>query len=897
MDHPQCAPRKSAASKLRVMTTSHTPMMQQYLGIKAEHPDSMLFYRMGDFYELFYDDARRAAELLDITLTARGKSGGSPIPMAGVPYHAADGYLARLVKRGVSVAVCEQTGDPTGKGPVKREVVRVVTPGTLTEESLLAPGETALLVAVCAQAGRYGIASLDAASGDLAVAEVSTDEDLAAELARLDPAELLVAEGSAMQARLAEDGGERAIRPRAPWLFDPDSARRSLLEHFGTQNLSAFGCEDMAAATTAAAVALGYARETQAGRLDQVTGLRVEHAADTVQLDPGTRRHLELVQSQSGERGRSLFDVMDRTRTPMGGRRLRQWLQRPLRDRGVIERRQRRVASMMEDERCRDLAERLSGISDIERIITRLRLETVSPRELDRLRQSLILLPLVAEQLEGTDAALAPVIETLAVESPVAARLAEAIRENPPTVLREGGVIAEGFDAELDELRSLGTDATEFLEAFERREREVSGISGLKVGYNRVHGFYIETPRSQAPADHWTRRQTLKSSERYITPELKEHEDRVLGSREKSLARERALYAQLVRSLAPDLDALSTLCDVITEVDVLASLGCAALDMQWHRPTLTDTPGLSIEEGRHPVVEMLIDEPFVANPLMLDDDHRMLLVTGPNMGGKSTFMRQCALIVLLAHVGSWVPAHAAQIGPVDRIFTRIGASDDLARGQSTFMVEMTEAALILRNATPLSLVLMDEVGRGTSTWDGLALAWACADHLARVNRSWCLFATHYFELTRMADTTHAVDNVHLDAVEHDGHIVFMHRIKAGATDRSYGLQVAALAGLPAKALETAQHRLHLLEQGSADAGGDDSDGSIVALAPLATGDGVISSVASSNHRAAADSGPQLDLFGSNAALERYLGALDVDEINPRQALEHLYELQRLATEG
>lgn len=877
-------------------------MMQQYLGIKADHPDTLLFYRMGDFYELFYDDAKRAAELLDITLTARGKSGGAPIPMAGIPYHAADGYLARLVKRGESVAVCEQTGSTNEKGPVKREVVRVVTPGTLTEESLLAAGETALLVAVSEGAGRYGLASLDAASGDLAVAELDDAEALAAELARLDPAELLVPDGTVLLTTLSSEDKARALRPRAPWLFEPEPARRLVLDHFGTRNLEAFGCEDLPLATTAAAVALGYARETQAGRLDQVTRLRVEHAADTIQLDPGTRRHLEIVDSQTGERGRTLYDIMNRTATPMGGRRLRQWLQRPLRSRTTIERRQQLITSLMRDELCRNLRTTLSGISDMERIITRLRLQTVSPRELDRLRTSLALLPELARIGNSVEPVLAELLAPLAVESPVREKIAAAIKDNPPTVLRDGGVIADGFDAELDELRSLGTDATEFLEALERREREGSGITGLKVGYNRVHGFFIETSRSQTPAAHWIRRQTLKSTERYITPELKEHEDRVLSSREKSLARERSLYLEFVQSLAPQLDALSDLCDDLTELDVLASLGIAALDLDWQRPALVDEPGIDIEEGRHPVIEALIDEPFVANPLALDDDHRMLLVTGPNMGGKSTFMRQCALIVLLAHTGSWVPARSAHIGPVDRIFTRIGASDDLARGQSTFMVEMTEAALILRNATDKSLVLMDEVGRGTSTWDGLALAWACVDHLATINRSWCLFATHYFELTRLADERVGVDNVHLEAVEHEGRIVFMHRIKTGSTDRSYGLQVAALAGLPAAALDTARERLQLLE------GADPKlqEQGVIASTPSAyqtesaiapgpaPGPAIGLPAGLERHPAVVQDSPQLDLFANEGALERYISALDVDETTPREALDHLYELARLA---
>ena len=883
-------------------------MMQQYLRIKAEHPDTLLLYRMGDFYELFHDDAKRASELLDITLTARGKSGGAPIPMAGIPYHSVDGHLARLVKRGLSVAICEQTGTPDARGPVKREVVRVVTPGTLTEENLLDARETALLVAL-AEGERgdcVGIAALDVASGELTVAEVEGTEALDAELARLDPAELLLADGGVLAARLHHP----ALRARQPWLFERAAARRLLLEHFGTRNLEAFGCDDMHLATTAAAVALGYARETHAGRVSQVRALRVERAADTVLMDPGTRRHLELVGSATGQRGGSLVEVMDRTRTPMGARRLRAWLQRPVRDRDVIRRRQDRVAALIDAERCRELSPALGGIADLERILARVRLRTVSPRELARLRDSLAVLPELARLAHGAgpvEPALASLVAPLHAKSPVRATLAAAVIENPPAVIRDGGVLAPGFDAELDELRALGTDATDFLAAIEAREREASGIAALKVGYNRVHGFYIETSRSQKAPPHWIRRQTLKGAERYITPELKEHEDRVLGSREKALAREKRLWEALVESLQDEVDALAELAAATSELDVLNGLALAAIELDWHRPTLVDEPGIRIDEGRHPVIEAMLDGPFVANPLALDGATRMLLVTGPNMGGKSTFMRQCALICLLAHTGSWVPAASAEIGPVDRIFTRIGASDDLARGQSTFMVEMTEAAHILRNATPDSLVLMDEVGRGTSTFDGLALAWACAEHLATVNRAFCLFATHYFELVRLAEDTPGIENVHLDAVEHEGRIVFMHRIVAGATDRSYGLAVAELAGLPPAALDAARARLALLEA-SRDALPDGAprdapdhpsvpdrtaraDEPRPAEPPRPTAPAAAPGAPLRPRPAAAS---QLDLFAAGPALERYLASLAPDELSPREALDHLYALARIA---
>jgi len=899
-----------------------TPMMQQYLSIKARHPESLLLYRMGDFYELFHDDARRASELLDITLTARGKTGDNPIPMAGIPYHSLDTHLARLVKRGVPVAICEQTGEVDGKGPVKREVVRVVTPGTLTEENLLGALDVARLVAVAERAGatavgaaRYGIAALDVAAGEFAVSEVGSLEGLEAEIARLAPAELLLSEGSPLAPRFPG----YARRERSPWLFDADAARSALLEHFGTRNLEAFGCEEMPLAVAAAAVALGYARENQVSPMSQVTSLRVERADETILLDPGTRRHLEIVDSPGGLRAHSLLGVVDRTSCPMGARRLRAWLQRPVRDRALIRTRQDRVAALLDRDLADTLRPLLGRVHDVERIVTRVQLGSVQPRELERLRLSLQTLPEIASAIEaafpragnaaqerGADS-LAVFVEALATPAPAIALLADAILENPPTVLRDGGVLADGHDAELDELRALSGDASEFLARLETQEREASGIASLKVGYNRVHGFYIETSRREEAPAHWIRRQTLKSTERYVTPELKAHEDAVLGAREKALARERRLWRLLLESLAPLLPRLRELADTVAELDVMNGFARRAADGRWCRPELVDEPGIAIDGGRHPVIESLLDEPFVANPLHLDDTRRMLLVTGPNMGGKSTFMRQCALIALLAHTGCHVPADAARIGPVDRIFTRIGAADDLARGQSTFMVEMTESAHILRNATDESLVLMDEVGRGTSTWDGLALAWACAEHLATVNRALCLFATHYFELTAMADQQESVANVHLDAVEHGGRIVFMHAIKEGATDRSYGLQVAELAGLPPSALASARARLAALEEGDL-AGVDatttgDAGSSAHERQGARTGDGrervdaapTRTVPAVSNRDTAAPAGtPQLDLFSAPDALSRYLGELDLDGLTPREALDHLYRLADLS---
>ena len=877
--------------------------MQQYLGIKAKHPDSMLFYRMGDFYELFYDDARRAAEILDITLTARGKSGGEPIPMAGIPYHAADNYLGRLVRQGLSVAICEQTGTVTNKGPVTREVVRVVTPGTLTEESLLSARDVALLVCISEGNQGYAIAALDVAAGDLAAMSVVDLPSLQAEIARLNPAELLLVENSPLNSQLAQ----YTRRPRAPWLFDEKAARQNLLDHFKVRNLEAFGCDDMPLIISAAAVAMGYARETQLNDVRQVTGLTLENASDTIVLDPGTRRHLELTENMQGQSSHTLVSVIDRTANPMGARKLRAWLQQPLRNRHLICHRQARVAHLMSEQHCDGIATVLANIHDMERICTRVLLGSAQPRELERLRLSLEQLPTLVELLKQAQVsstvdntsheqgALQASIDILSATLQCPSLLAHAIKENPPVVLRDGGVIADAHDATLDELRGLSSNADDFLKALEQREKEATGIASLKVGYNRVHGFYIETSRQQSPPPHYIRRQTLKSTERYITPELKEHEDKVLGAREKSLARERELYAQLLKNLQPELPALRQIAQTLAELDVLNSFAIIACENDWCCPELDENTGLAIEDGRHPVVEALIDEPFVANPIHLDEKRRMLLITGPNMGGKSTFMRQTALIALLAHTGSHVPANSARIGPIDRIFTRIGASDDLARGQSTFMVEMTEAAHILRNASEHSLVLMDEVGRGTSTYDGLSLAWACAEHLAENNRALCLFATHYFELTAMAEQHDSVANVHLDAVEHEGKIIFMHRIRTGATDRSYGLQVAQLAGMPEMALGYAQQRLAQLE---AVTGGDSSETkSGKEASPTLPDAAIIPVTEAASALPQADKTtpkpPQLDLFGQPDPLHSYLANLDIDGLSARDALTHLYAMAEL----
>ncbi len=844
--------------------------MQQYLRIKAEHPDLLLFYRMGDFYELFYDDAEKAARLLDITLTTRGKSAGEPIPMAGVPVHAVENYLARLVRQGQSVAICEQIGDPArSRGPVERKVVRIVTPGTLTDEALLDERRENLLAALVRGEAGWGLATLDLASGRFRVQQPADDTLLAAELERLQPAELLIPEELNLPERLTEG---RAVTRRPAWHFDPTAGREKLTAHFGTHDLAGFGCEDLPAAVGAAGALLQYVEETQRTALPHITGLGVERHDDALVIDAATRRNLEIDQARSGQRRHSLVGLMDRTATAMGSRLLGRWINRPLRDHQAIAARHDAVAALLDHFELDDLQRTLAGVGDIERILSRIALGSARPRDLATLRDSLALIPEIRPHLQALDAPLLSDLDRdLGDENELVALLQRAIRDNPPVLIRDGGVLAEGWDAELDRLRELSQNADRFLLELEERERRRTGIATLKVSYNRVHGYYIEVSRAQAdqvPADY-VRRQTLKAVERYITPELKKFEDQVLSARERALALEKRLYEELLEELRSHIPRLQTRARALATLDVLANLAERARALDQVRPELTDTPGLLIEGGRHPVVEQTLETPFVANDLNLDDQRRMLVITGPNMGGKSTYMRQCALIVILAHAGAFVPARRAVLGPVDRIFSRIGASDDLAGGRSTFMVEMEETANILHNATDQSLVLMDEIGRGTSTFDGLSLAWACAVELARTIRAFTLFATHYFELTSLAEEIPGVVNVHLDAVEHGDRIVFLHAVKAGPANQSHGLQVAALAGVPRPVIERARRRLAELEA-QAEAH----------LAPR----------------------PQLSLpldptpAPASDPLREALDALDPDDLSPRQALERLYELKALMEE-
>jgi len=794
-------------------TSQHTPMMQQYLRIKAEHPDVLLFYRMGDFYELFFDDARKAAKLLDITLTQRGKSAGEPIAMAGIPYHAVDPYLARLVRLGESVAICEQVGDPaTSKGPVAREVKRIVTPGTVTEDALLDERRDNLLCSVFGDNKAWGLASLDISSGRFALQGLSSDEALLSELERLRPAELLLAEDHHLPGPKLNGLLHRPI-----WHFDLDTSTSLLTRQFKVRDLGGFGCTDLPLAISAAGALLQYVQDTQKTALPHLSGLQVERHDDSIILDAASRRNLELEWNLSGSGENTLVSVLDSTVTAMGGRCLRRWVNRPLRDRSQLQQRHAMVENLLETHQFDPIREWLRSIGDIERIVSRIALGSARPRDLATLRDSLDVLPKLQTELAILETPLAQQLaEQLSEQPEVQQLLHQAVIENPPMLIRDGGVIATGFDTELDELRALSENANQFLIDLEAREKERTGISTLKVGYNRVHGYYIEISRihaDKAPEDY-TRRQTLKAAERYITPELKGFEDKVLSARERSLAREKSLYEGLLEDLISWLKPLQESAEAIATLDTLCCFAERAEQLNYCKPELTADSGLFIQAGRHPVVEQVLDEPFVGNDISFDDKRRMLIITGPNMGGKSTYMRQIALIILMASIGSFVPADAARIGDFDRIFTRIGAADDLASGRSTFMVEMTEAANILNNSTPQSLVLMDEIGRGTSTFDGLSLAWACAEHLTQKNRAFTLFATHYFELTALPENHSNVENVHIDAIEHGEKIVFLHSVKEGPANQSYGLQVAQLAGVPRNVIQIARGKLSQLENQS-----------------------------------------------------------------------------------
>jgi DNA mismatch repair protein MutS len=840
----------------------HTPGMQQYLKIKAEYPNMLLFYRMGDFYELFYEDAYKAAKLLSITLTTRGQLRGKTIiPMAGIPYHAVESYLAKLVKVGESVAICEQVGDPaTAKGPVERKVVRIITPGTVTDEALLEAKKDNLLVAIHNQKNIFGIAYVDITSGKLTILEVTSKEALFGELERLKPAELLISEDFPYMQLMNFSG----LRHRPPWEFDYTQAKRLLTQQFKTQDLSGFGCEDLITAIAACGALLQYVRNTQRTALPHLLGLSIERHEDSVILDAITQRNLELVNNLQGGTNNTLAEVFDHTATTMGSRLLCRWLKRPLRNQEILLKRQEAIGDLKSPQITNEIHTTLRNMGDIERILTRIALKSARPRDLIQLRYTLKLLPTILELLRTTTATTIKELCNQIREFPeLLALLNRSIIENPPVIIRDGGVIAPGYNQELDDIRNLSQNADQFLINLENREQKRTGISTLKIGYNRIHGYYIEISRLQVnnvPIEY-VRRQTLKNAERFITSELKEFEDKILSSKSRALALEKALYDEILEKLCEYLQPLQTMARAVAELDVLNNLAERAITLKLIKPEFTQAIKIHIEAGRHPVVEKCLATPFIPNDTLLDDKRILLIITGPNMGGKSTYMRQVALITILAHIGSFVPAKKASLGPIDRIFTRIGAADDLTSGRSTFMVEMTETANILNNATEHSLVLMDEIGRGTSTFDGLSLAWATASYLATKIRALTLFATHYFEITHLSKIIHHIANIHLDAIEHEDNIVFLHIVNEGPANKSYGLQVAQLAGIPLKVIGEAKQKLIQLE----------------------------------NYSEKADFAPvKSQTLAPNNELTTTLRELDPNTLSPKEALELLFKLHGLA---
>jgi DNA mismatch repair protein MutS len=847
--------------------TSHTPLMQQYLRIKADHPDIILLFRMGDFYEVFYEDARRVAKLLDITLTSRGTSAGAPIPMAGIPYHALDGYLVKLIRKGESAAICEQVGEATeGKGLVERKVVRIVTPGTVTDEALLNGRQDNLLAAAVRLGKSWALAWMDLSSGRFLVRLLPTQDELESQLERLLPTELLISEDADWAEALS---GQRGLRKRAPWHFDRGAGYQLLTEQFGTRDLAGFGIEDEPAAIAAAGALLQYAQETQRTALPHLRAIQMENPHNHLHLDAATRRNLELLHHPEGRSEHTLAGIMDSTVTPMGGRLLRRWIAEPIRDRLRLQLRHSSIGALLDTRLYEALRTLFRSVGDVERILARVALGSARPRDLTTLRQALAVLPeirsvLISAQREPLQQA-GEAIECL---PQLFELLRAALVDEPPVLVRNGGVIAAAYDTELDDLRGLSENANDFLLEYENRQRLESGIAGLKVGYNRVHGYFIEITHAHTDKVplHYKRRQTLKGAERYITEELKAFEDKVLSSRERAQAREQHCYEQLISRLQSELKPLQAVATVIARLDVLCAFAERAITLDFCCPELSNETGINIRNGRHPVIEHVQSEAFTPNHTEMNPQRRMLIITGPNMGGKSTYMRQTALICLLAYTGSWVPASSAVIGPLDRIFTRIGAGDDLSRGRSTFMLEMTETAHILHSASQHSLVLMDEVGRGTSTYDGLALAWAVAEYLARQVKAYTLFATHYFELTHLPEQLEGVFNVHLRAVEHGDSIVFLHSVNDGPASQSYGLQVAALAGIPKNVLRRARLQLSKLEKG-------DNDSPQMGLFTTYEE-------------------PEPELEADNPVLDK-LDDIDPDELTPRAALDLIYQLKAL----
>lgn len=841
--------------------TNHTPMMQQYLRIKAEHPTMLLFYRMGDFYELFFDDALRASELLDITVTKRGSSAGLPVVMAGVPFHAVDNYLAKLVKLGESVVICEQTGDPaTSKGPVAREISRIITPGTISDEALLDEASDNLLIAIHLIKNKYGLANLDINSGRFSLSEFEGDETLQAELERLKPAEILISEAFPEEHWLQK----KSFLTRRPiWDFNQLNAKRQLALQFNVNDMSIFGCENMDVGLAAAGCLLLYARITQRAALPHIRKIYVEQPSHYLILDAMTRRHLEIDTNLRGGSENTLYAVLNHCKSPMGKRLLKRWLNQPLRQINTIHARQGAIETLLQSKRYQTIHEKLKNCGDIERILARVALRSARPRDLVKLREILLTLPDLHQSIPTSSTRLSEIKNHVIPFPHLSELLKKALAETPANLIRDGNVIASGYDERLDEYRQLSTHANEFLAELEKREQQRTGISTLKVGYNKVHGFYIEMSRAQAtnaPMDY-IRRQTLKNAERFITPELKAFEDKALSAQSNALEREKEIYEFILTTLNNDLAALQTMSAGIAEIDVLSNLSERAQILGFSTPQFVTDAGISIEQGRHLVVENVLEEKFVPNSIELNEQEKMLIITGPNMGGKSTYMRQTALLILLAHVGSFVPAEKMTLRLIDRIFTRIGASDDLAGGRSTFMVEMNETANILHNATQNSVVLLDEIGRGTSTFDGLAIAWASATYLAQTINAFTLFATHYFELTQLVEQNPTIRNVHMDAVEYEDSIVFLHKVQPGPASKSFGLQVAKLAGLPDSVLSLAKEKLRHLET-------------------------------QSNHHEKSTKVPVNVPSTKENNLTKKIQMLDVENMTAKQALDILYDLKQ-----
>ena len=857
-----------------------TPMMQQYMSVKVQHPHSLMFYRMGDFYELFFDDAHKAAKLLGITLTHRGKANGNPIPMAGVPYHAAEGYLARLVKKGETVVICEQIGEVTGKGPVERGVVRIITPGTLTDDALLNAHQSSNLVSIAIHQNQIGIALLDLSAGIFKVQQQEFKaEQLPLELARLMPSELVLNEDIQDQALLEQIKSliECPITKRPNVDFNLNNAQKTLCDQLGVSTLSGFGIDELPLAKVAAAALIHYAKETQKTALPHIRSIKLEQSSDFIALDPVTRRNLEIIDPLF-EHGTSLFNLVNDCQTAMGGRLLARTLMQPLRDTALLDQRLDAIEVLLKGYHEAPVRLILKEISDIERVLSRIALGSARPRDLVQLRQACAQIPFLRNAIQpivsqNHSTLIQQLNDELGDFNGLHLRLMNAIVENPPVLLRDGNVIAEGFDSELDELRQIRDHAGQFLIDLEIRERKNTGINTLKIGYNRVSGYYIELTRAQAEQapDSYIRRQTLKNAERYITPELKSFEDKVLSSESRALAREKALFEMLLDELRQDIGNLQMMSAAIAQIDLLSNFAHQARLYSWNRPEFSPEIGVQIQAGRHPVVESLIKTPYTPNDTQLNFNHRMSIITGPNMGGKSTFMRQTALISLLAYCGSYVPAKAAKLGPIDRIFTRIGSADDLSSGKSTFMVEMTETSQILHHATNQSLVLMDEVGRGTSTYDGLSLAWACVLDLTKRIQCLCLFATHYFELTELSKEP-CIDNYHVTAKEINGQLILLHKVQHGPASQSHGLQVAKLAGIPESVIKDAQHRLRILEKQQQPQ--------------------VVQNDLFSNLQEPEVIEKVIEVEKSSPALDA-LKVLDLDDLTPRQALEQLYQLKQL----